>query len=624
MAETRPINPNVPKPPIKLLIYFYLTCFVPLALFAIGTKGSLLLSPEKLQAFRSSPPMIFANLVLLVGPGVFYFLCIKKIRYFDGSDESIKRASYAYKVFLWVASSTPFFILTICAIIACVMTNVSFTNGFGFSIVATAISSYFSVGTLFYVLMNIELSRYMKFVKVRKEIMAMKMSRFSQIVTMMTLIGTFLGVLAPCLKLMDPTLEDPSLYFLGNILPTGILLVTMGTISNHANMREKQRLINELTDFISRISDGDYTNTHIDVESRDNLGLAVHGLNKFAKTTIDLLGSIQDASNTSTATAFQLKTNVKHITRDIASISENISNIKNDMLTQSSSVDQTQTSVKNIVDNISIMNDNVQSQAASVTQSSAAIEEMVANINSVTNILRQNSVTVDNLNTESSTGQKKVEAAVEISHLISEESKGMLEASSIIQNIAEQTNLLAMNAAIEAAHAGDAGKGFAVVADEIRKLAEDSNEQSKSISNRLGALGVSIDNVTNNITAVQEQFTKIFDLTQKVQHQEEAIMAAMQEQNAGSSQILEAIRMITESTQVVQNNSNNMLEGSDQVLSEMEKLSQITLEINNAMNSIADATTTVNGSLEEVHTAVEENVTSTNELSEKTTYFKLK
>jgi len=617
------INKRTPKPKKRIFVYTYCTFFFPVILFLVGVSGGKYLTPEQTVAYHSSLFQKFLYLFMFISPAVVYENCMRNIRSYDGSEESLARANTYYKLFTWISAIVPAFVLFIGTIITCRQVGVGFAKGNGIAIASTSLSCFFSAGTFFFMILNVQISRYMKFIKVKKEYLSLKMSRLIMIIVTEVLIGLALSILAPLTRLFTMETMEGMIYFVRFILPSAILQGTIGGISIHICIHEKQRMINEMVDVLEKMADGDYRNSHIDVETRDNLGIALHSLNKLANTNIAILNGIIDAGTKSHQMAEVLANDVESIKNGMTVTSDKVAYVKEEMVTQSASVNQTSETIKDIVNNISILNGHIQSQAASVTQSSAAIEEMVANINSVTNILHQNSATVESLNNESSTGQKKVEAAVEISHLISEESKGMLEASEIIQNIAEQTNLLAMNAAIEAAHAGDAGKGFAVVADEIRKLAEDSNEQSKSISNRLGALGVSIENVTGNITAVQEQFARIFELTKKVQYQEEAIMAAMQEQNAGSSQILEAIRMITDSTQIVQDNSNNMLNGSDTVLSEIERLADITSDINESVAAITEATSLVNQSVVEVKSSVEENIATAESLASQTETFKL-
>ncbi|MBR4448681.1 MAG: methyl-accepting chemotaxis protein, partial [Treponema sp.] len=212
---------------------------------------------------------------------------------------------------------------------------------------------------------------------------------------------------------------------------------------------------------------------------------------------------------------------------------------------------------------------------------------------------------------------------VETTNRIAEDSQGLIETSAIIQNIAEQTNLLAMNAAIEAAHAGESGKGFAVVADEIRKLAEDSNTQGKKIGEVLSQLHEKITTMTEDAKRMENQFNMIFDNTQTVKRQEEIIKQAMDEQSAGSNQVLEAMNRITTITQDVKSSSGVMDEGSKEILVEMEKLAQATVKINSSMLNIANGITNLNHTIKEVNTVTNENTISINRVTDVISKFKV-
>ena len=102
------------------------------------------------------------------------------------------------------------------------------------------------------------------------------------------------------------------------------------------------------------------------------------------------------------------------------------------------------------------------------------------------------------------------EAILAVGDIVSH-SQSLAEATGLISEIAERTNLLAMNAAIEAAHAGDSGKGFAVVADEIRRLAEQANEKAREIGKVLDEVTKSIELVQDSSAAAGQSFSAILD-----------------------------------------------------------------------------------------------------------------
>jgi methyl-accepting chemotaxis protein len=180
-----------------------------------------------------------------------------------------------------------------------------------------------------------------------------------------------------------------------------------------------------------------------------------------------------------------------------------------------------------------------------------------------------------------------------------------------------------MNAAIEAAHAGEAGKGFAVVADEIRKLAESSGEQSKTISTILKKIKDAIDKINKSTDNVLHKFEAIDSEVRTVSVQEGNIRNAMEEQSVGSKQILEAIGQLNEATRLVKDSSAEMLEGSRQVIQEGRNLEIATQEITNGMNEMATGADQFNVAVTRVNAISGENKDSIDVLVREVAKFKV-
>ena len=202
---------------------------------------------------------------------------------------------------------------------------------------------------------------------------------------------------------------------------------------------------------------------------------------------------------------------------------------------------------------------------ASVNSSAAAIEEMITSIQSVNTVLNTNSESMSELNEATKTGKVSVEEIAVLVGEIEKSSNGLSEMSTVIQQIASQTNLLAMNAAIEAAHAGEFGKGFTVVADEIRKLAESSGKEAKQISDVLKKVKSLIDSTFGKTIAVKEDIEHIVSLADKVTNQESVVKSTVAKQSDGGQQLLESLKVMRESTQSVSNAVENLQKSTDSV-----------------------------------------------------------
>jgi len=357
--------------------------------------------------------------------------------------------------------------------------------------------------------------------------------------------------------------------------------------------------------------------------SRDEIGEASRFFNQTIAKIRALVVSIKEQAGSLSDIGNDLASNMTETASAMNEIAANLQSIKGRVMNQSASVVESSATMEQVTVNIDKLGGFVDTQTEAVMQSSSAIEEMLANIQSVTTTLQKNSKEVLDLQGASESGRSSLQEVATDIQEISRESEGLLEINTVMENIASQTNLLSMNAAIEAAHAGEAGKGFAVVADEIRKLAESSSEQSKTIGVVLRKIKESIDKITRSTDSVIRDFEAIDSGVKSVARQGEEIRGAMEEQSEGSQQVLQASGQVSEITRQVKGGSMEMLEGSKEVIQESKNLEIVTQEITNGINEMASGAEQVNKAINNVNELSGKNRENISDLVRSVSQFKV-
>ncbi|UTC45019.1 methyl-accepting chemotaxis protein [Treponema sp. OMZ 857] len=527
---------------------------------------------------------IIGILLAAINPIIRYKIMIPAIIDWKRNPDKAKNYIVLYErlvmiIPLVIAFTIPFFISIEMGLIG----NV----GIFLSAVFSTIGNIFLIGSLFASSTIRSFEKWASFVPIEEGTLSLSMLKRVAFMSVTCIFAVVLLVLAPIVRYQQ---HDTHTKLITAVLPLFIYGLVFSVFNLLVIIRSFERRIALIQQIVRKLANGDYRQEMLSAWTRDDIALLLLDFNKLLTFNKNFLTELNESVTVSTHTAEALSSSMKITSTAAEKIGESVSFVRDHIKEQSSGVLEMQENIHQAIENIKDLDNSIETQSTSIGQAVFVIERMVADIQSVTHTIENTVDSIKLLNSAADAGNTAVSNAHTIVKNISEESEGLLEASNVIQHIASQTNLLAMNAAIEAAHAGDIGKGFAVVADEIRKLAEESSTQGKTITTVLKTLKEKIEALNSVAEETAIQFAEIMRQLSTVNSGSNTIMESVTKQNDGNAQVLEAVKEINVITAKVKQSSLQIRSGNTEVGKEMTRLVEISQNIDSTMNIVNDGT----------------------------------